>query len=146
MADRPTLHAATEALAEALRQGVLGAPRAWGTSLDRALAGVEEAWRQSPPWKPPEWKEPGVGDMAPSPGIDRKVEELRGALAEVAGNAADLRGQLRRVASGEASVNPQSLVFFRLRAEGLLEALRGLEREEDALALEVAATDIGAGD
>lgn len=145
MADSPTLHAATEVLAEALRQGALAAPRAWGADLDRALAGVEDAWRLSPPWMPPEWHEPGVGGMALSPGIDRKVEGLRGAMAEVAELAADLRTQLRRVASGEA-IDPPSEASFRLQVEGLLEALRRLEHEEDALTLEVASTDLGAGD
>jgi hypothetical protein len=146
MADTPTLHEAAEALSKALRQGVLAAPRSWGANVDHALAQVEDAWRGSPPWKPPAWREVGVGDMAPSPGVSRKVEALRAALAELAGLATCLRLQLGGLASGEAAVGPRLLVGFRLQAETLLEALRGLERKEDALAMELASTDIGAGD
>jgi hypothetical protein len=145
MADRPSLSTAVEALSAALQEGVESAPRHWGAKIDGALSGVEDAWRGSPPWRPPDIKEPGVGGMSFSPGAARRVDEFRRLLAELAGLAMCLRVQLRGVASAE-TVDPRLLVGFRLQAECLLEALHGLEREEDALTLELVTTDLGAGD
>jgi hypothetical protein len=145
MADRPSLRAAAEALSMALREGVESAPRDWGAKLDGALSGVEDAWHGSPPWRPPDIKEPGVGGMSLSPGAARRVDEFRRLLAELAGLAMCLRVQLRGMPSAGAG-DPRLLVGFRLQAECLLDALHGLEREEDALALELVTTDLGAGD
>ena len=145
MVDRPTLHAAAEALSTALRQGTRAAPRLWGANLDQALSRVEDAARGGVPWAPSGGADPDEGIITSS-GFDRKVGELSGALEQLALMAASLRFQLGRVASAEEGADLRLLLGFRLQAETVLETLRGLERREDALALALATTDLGAGD
>jgi hypothetical protein len=134
-----TLAVAIARLEQALTEDT-AYPRSWGARLERSLAAVEQAIaREDTLVGVPDGKMIDVGSgRTPSPWVERCVEQFHDDLAHFHAEAEGLRAALHSAAGV-----PENL---RTRTRALLEALKRYQQEEDRLVLEIATTDIGAGD
>jgi hypothetical protein len=129
---------ASEGLAAAIGRDPVGG-REWGARVAQALAGVEDALRQDTE-EPPAVDPMGADEdraLLPSPGVERRAEELR----------RQRDGLLREVRALRALANdPAAADELARRARDLLGCLRRLDRGGIDLLQESLTPDIGAGD
>jgi hypothetical protein len=140
------LSAAAASLETALEEGAEHGLRVWAARVDQALSVVEQAiWRRDGAFESPEGGTSLEGGRAPSPGTDRDLDRLHDERNDLLAEAGALRWRLRRLLEDNTDDKAQPEAICR-RAAALLGALERYERDETWLVLEVATTDIGAGD
>lgn len=142
------LPAAMDNLERALEAGMADGPRVWAAQVDQALAEIERtADRQDAALELPGG---GLVDIdrgqSPSPGMDRQVERLHDDVASLLGEVRGLRRRVRRLLEVGEPDGHRDLVSLYSRTAALLDEFARHEKEQTRLVLEIASTDIGAGD
>lgn len=143
-AQKDLLMGATEELRQALGEDTAGG-RGWGERVARALAGVERALRQRA-GEPLSAEEP-LADadrpLLPSPGVERRADELQHEAADLLREARALRGEVSAGRGGDPAAGAGTLAE---RLGRLVQALARHEQGEIDLVQESITLDIGAGD
>jgi hypothetical protein len=133
--------------------------------LDQALAGLEEAvcLHADSLREPEELLDHLDGPRIPSPGLDRRTQNLRDELAAILENIRSLRAQVHAEGQPPAvDVDPATLAgalpvapevggvvehgILLQRARQFIQTLEAFENEEADVILDTVNTDIGAGD
>jgi hypothetical protein len=143
-----TLWTARAELERALAARTNLEPAAWAQRLEGALSNIEQAVdQQSDTLSEPE----GVARVGTAPDsssrVDRRVDRLHRNLIGVFAEARDLRGRALQLAQTPDTHRSQAeLDLLCNRMTALAGTLKQYEQAEAKLILEVATTEVGAGD